>query len=523
MEKLNRAKLEFFTNISHEFRTPLTLIIGPLQTMLSELSSGSKLYHQAHLANENSQRLLKLINQLLDFRKVETENMKLSVSEGNIVQLLHEIVESFEPMVEDCKISLSLNARHNVPLWFDRDKCEKIFFNLISNAFKHTDEGGKIVISIDELEHDVIISVWDNGHGIKKAYLENIFQSFFSLDEDRSHPSTGIGLALVKGLVELHHGAIRVESEENSFSRFSVTFRKGKEHFRNDEFAEVSKLSPAGYEERTVVQENFEHTEHVQGTKQTKLLVVDDNDEMRAYISSGFDSEFQVIGAADGYEGLCIAKDVIPDVIISDVMMPNLNGIEMCKDLKRDLKTSHIPIILLTARGSLEFKLGGLEVGADEYVTKPFNPKVLQLIVKNLINRRNALHTYFKGQGALGLEPKHVTLSSVDDRFIKKALELVELNISNASYTVEDMSRDIGMSYTQLYRKTKALTGQTVNDFIRGIRLKRAAQLLEQHQLTVSEITYKVGFTDLQHFRECFKKMYGHTPSQHAQRSEIDS
>jgi YesN/AraC family two-component response regulator len=244
---------------------------------------------------------------------------------------------------------------------------------------------------------------------------------------------------------------------------------------------------------------------------------------MRAYISSGFDSSFQVIGAADGHEGLTIAKDVIPDVIISDVMMPILNGIEMCKDLKRDLKTSHIPIVLLTARGSLEFKLEGLEGGADEYVTKPFNPKVLQLIVKNLINRRNALHTYFKGQGILNLAPKDVTLSSVDDRFIKTAVELVELNISNASYTVEDMSRDIGMSHTQLYRKIKALTGQTINEFIRAIRLKRAARLLEQHELTVSQITYKVGFTDLQHFRECFKKMFGHTPSQHAQKSEIDT
>jgi signal transduction histidine kinase/ligand-binding sensor domain-containing protein/DNA-binding response OmpR family regulator len=519
MEKLSRAKLQFFTNVSHEFRTPLTLIIGPLQTMLSEMSVGSKLYHQAHLANENAQRLLRLINQLLDFRKVETENMRLSVAEGNIVQLLHEIVESFEPMVEHCKVSLSLEVRHNMPLWFDWDKCEKIFYNLISNAFKHTSEGGKIVISIDEREHDVTISVWDNGHGIKKAHMESIFQSFFSFDEDKSHPSTGIGLALVKGLVELHRGSIRVESEENSFSRFSVTFKKGRAHFREDEFTEVSKSSPDG---PTAVTETFEQTEASNGTKQTKLLVVDDNDEMRAYISSGFDSGYQVIGAANGNEGLSIAKDLIPDIIISDIMMPKLNGIDMCKNLKRDLKTSHIPIVLLTARGSVEFRLEGLEVGADEYITKPFNPKVLQLIVKNLINRRNALHTYFAGQGILNIEPKRVTLSSVDDQFIKTALELVELNISNASYTVEDMSRDVGMSYTQLYRKIKALTGHTVNEFIRAIRLKRAAQLLEQHQLTVSEITYKVGFTDLQHFRECFKKMYGLTPSQYAHRSGED-
>ncbi|MEJ7647007.1 MAG: two-component regulator propeller domain-containing protein [Chryseolinea sp.] len=519
MEKLNRTKLQFFTNISHEFRTPLTLIIGPLQTMLSALPVGSTLYHQAYLANVNSQRLLRLINQLLDFRKVETENMKLSVSEGNIVQLLHQIAESFEPMTEDCKISLSLNARQNIPLWFDRDKCEKIFFNLISNAFKHTDKDGQIVISADESENDVKIAVWDNGHGIKKANLGNIFQSFFSFDLDKSRPSTGIGLALVKGLVELHRGSIQVESDGNSFSKFSITFQKGMAHFRDDEFAEIPQLAPAEFEEVHDVRETFDHSPPGNGSNQTKLLVVDDNDEMRAYISSGFDSGFQVIGAADGYEGLCIAKDLIPDVIISDVMMPKLNGIEMCKELKHDFKTSHIPVVLLTARGSLELKLEGLGVGADEYVTKPFNPTVLQLIVKNLISRRNTLHSYFKGQGVLNLEPKRVTLSSVDDQFIKTALDVVELNIGNASFSVEDMSREIGMSHTQLYRKIKALTGQTVNDFIRAIRLKRAAQLLEQHQLTVSEITYKVGFTDLQHFRECFKKMYGNTPSQYAQRS----
>jgi len=518
MEKLNQAKVQFFTNVSHEFRTPLALIIGPLQTTLSELSVDTRLYNQVRMANENAQRLLRLINQLLDFRKVETENMKLSISEGNIVQLIHEIVQSFEPMAEESKISLSIDSPHNIAFWFDRDKCEKIFFNLISNSFKHTSEGGKINISIDEHEHDVIISVWDNGHGIKKAHLENIFLSFFSFDEGRNHPSTGIGLALVKALVQLHHGSIRVESEENSFSKFLVTFKKGKAHFREDEVAQDSKLSGLRDEPPTAALEVFEHTEVNRVAKQTKLLVVDDNVEMRAYLGTVFDSQFQVIGAADGDEGLAMAKDLIPDIIIADIMMPKLNGIDMCKDLKRDLKTSHIPVVMLTARGSLDFKLEGLESGADEYVTKPFNPKVLQLKVKNLINRRNALHAYFEGKGILNLEPRRVSLSSADDQFIKTALELVELNMGNGSYTVDKMSRDMGMSHVQLYRKIKALTGQTINDLIRTIRLKRAAQLLEQHQLTVSEITYKVGFTDLQHFRECFKKMHGLTPSQYAQR-----
>jgi YesN/AraC family two-component response regulator len=213
-----------------------------------------------------------------------------------------------------------------------------------------------------------------------------------------------------------------------------------------------------------------------------------------------------------------MAKDEMPDVIIADLMMPRLNGIEMCKHLKSDLKTSHIPVVILTARGSLDIKLEGLESGADEYVTKPFNPTLLQLKVQNLVNRKNALRAYFKGQSALSLDPTRVTVLSASDQFLKNALELVELNMSNTSYTVEDMSHDIGMSHTQLYRKIKALTGQTINDFMRAIRLKRAAQLLEESQLTVSEITYKVGFTDLQHFRECFKKLHGVTPSQYAQR-----
>lgn len=518
MEKLNQAKLQFFTNISHEFRTPLTLIIGPLQSMLLELRSGSRIFHQAQIANNNAQRLVRLINQLLDFRKAETENMKCSVSEGNIVQFLREIVHSFEPMAEDCRISLSLQASHNTTLWFDRDKCEKIFFNLISNAFKHTSEGGKIVISVEELDDDIRISVCDNGHGIKTSHLENIFQPFFSLDDNKNQASTGIGLALVKALVELQHGSIYVKSEENLFSRFSVTFKKGKAHFAKDEMAEGSQFKSQQLNQPDLGLVRFEQPEVNDASKLTKLLVVDDNDEMRAYIGSVFDSPYRIICAADGDEGLALAKDEMPDVIIADVMMPRLNGIEMCKHLKSDVKTSHIPVVMLTARGSLDVKLEGLESGADEYVTKPFNPTLLQLKVQNLVNRKNALRAYFKGQSNISLDPTRVPVLSAGDQFLKNALELVEQNMSNASYTVEEMSHDIGMSHTQLYRKIKALTGQTINDFIRGIRLKRAAQLLEQSHLTVSEITYKVGFTDLQHFRECFKKMHGVTPSQYAQK-----
>lgn len=525
MEKLNKAKLQFFTNISHEFRTPLTLIIGPAQHLLDLGEGGKFLREQLVNINTNAQRLLRLVNQLLDFRKVESGNLKLEVSEGNLVQFVKEIKLSFDALADQMNIKFECEASSNIiPLWFDRDQFEKILFNLLSNAFKHTPEGKSITIKIVEQEAEVVLVIEDTGHGIKLEHFDNIFQSFFSYDESRHHTGTGIGLALTRSLVDMHHGTIEVESEEGVFARFTIRLKKGKDHFDASEILkevdnpeDIKQYPPI---DEITTQDNLNSPQPIPSLKSlAKLLVVEDNHEVRAYLKSIFRNEYIVLEATNGKEGLDLALEETPDLIISDVMMPLMDGIELCRTLKSTLRTSHIPVILLTARTSLIFKVEGLETGADDYMTKPFTPKVLQLKVKNFLRSRAVLKKTFTDNEVLTIEPKRITLTSSDEKFITKALESLEENMSNPAYSVEDLGRYIGMSRMQLYRKLKALTGQSPNEFIRTIRLKRAAQLLEQKQLTVAEVTYEVGFNDLQYFRECFKKQFGVTPSEYTQRS----
>jgi signal transduction histidine kinase/ligand-binding sensor domain-containing protein/DNA-binding response OmpR family regulator len=525
MEKLNRAKLQFFTNISHEFRTPLTLILGPVQSLI-ESGTGSKIIRdQLHSINNNAQRLLRLVNQLLDFRKAESGNLKLEVSEGNVVKFLKEIKLSFDGLAEQMKIDFRFYSSSNViKAWFDRDQFEKIMFNLLSNAFKHTPEQGSIAVRIVEGKDDITIAVEDSGKGIKPEHYETIFQTFFSYDEDRHHTGTGIGLALTKSLVDAHHGSISVERTEDQVTRFTVKLLSGNKHFDESELSKASVdveqiefypvLSPGTlFEAEPDTDQLLQRTED-----QPKLMIVEDNNDVRAYIKSIFMTEFVVLEAEDGKEGSLLALEEIPDVIISDVMMPLMDGISMTRQLKSDAKTSHIPIILLTARTSLIFKVEGLETGADDYVNKPFNPKVLQLKVRNLIRARETMRKAFRDNDTLAIEPRRVTLTSTDEEFVQKVLTSIENNMSNADYSVEELGMDVAMSRMQLYRKLKALTGQSANEFIRTIRLKRAAQMLEQNQLTIAEITYEVGFNDLQYFRECFKKLFGVTPSEYTQR-----
>jgi signal transduction histidine kinase/DNA-binding response OmpR family regulator len=530
MEKLNRAKLQFFTNISHEFRTPLTLILGPVQSLF-ESGTGSKIVRdQLHSINNNAQRLLRLVNQLLDFRKAESGNLKLEVSEGNIVKFLKEIKLSFDGLAEQMKIDFRFYSSSNViKAWFDRDQFEKIMFNLLSNAFKHTPEHGTIAIRVVEGKDDIAIAVEDSGKGIKPEHYETIFQTFFSYDEDRHHTGTGIGLALTKSLVDAHHGTISVERTEDQVTRFTVKLSCGNKHFDQSELSKgpidvehiefYPVLSPD-----TLFQTEPETDQLLQRTEdQPKLMIVEDNNDVRAYIKSIFINDFVILEAENGKEGLSLAQEEIPDIIISDVMMPVTDGISMTRQLKSDAKTSHVPIILLTARTSLIFKVEGLETGADDYVNKPFNPKVLQLKVRNLIRAREVMRKAFRDNDTLSIEPRRLTLTSTDEDFVQKVLTSIENNISNADYSVEELGLDVAMSRMQLYRKLKALTGQSANEFIRTIRLKRAAQMLEQNQLTIAEITYEVGFNDLQYFRECFKKQFGVTPSEYMQKRIRDT
>lgn len=520
LENLNRAKLQFFTNISHEFRTPLTLILGPVQSLMDSGEGGKFVRDQLLSINNNAQRLLRLVNQLLDFRKAETGNLKLEVAEGNLVKFIKEVKLSFDPLAEQMNIHFAFHTSSNIiRAWFDRDQFEKILFNLLSNAFKHTPEGGTVAIHLAEQNQEIVIQVENSGKGIRPEHFEYIFQSFFSYDEDRHQTGTGIGLALTKSLVDAHHGTISVESVEQERTCFTVRIPAGRDHFDDTEISALpGDDEPMEQYPMLVPQTPATPAEQPPPTADTiRILIVEDNAEVRTYVRSMFIGTYYVLEAQDGQAGLALAQEETPDIIISDVMMPVMDGITLCRQLKSNVKTSHIPIILLTARTSLIFKVEGLETGADDYVTKPFNPTVLQLKVRNLLRTRDKLRQLFQDNQVLNIEPSRVTLNSADEKFIGQALDSIERNMSNPEYSVEELGMDVGMSRMQLYRKLKALTGQSANEFIRSIRLKRAAQLLEQHQLTIAEVTYEVGFNDLQYFRECFKKQFGVTPSEYAQ------
>ncbi len=531
MEKLNKAKLQFFTNISHEFRTPLTLILGPAQHLLESAALGKAFRNHALSISNNAQRLLRLINQLLDFRKAESGNLKPEVSEGNLARFVKEIKLSFDALAEQLNINFSFESSSPViKAWFDRDQFEKIMFNLLSNAFKHTPEGGNITIKLIDTGKQIQITVENNGKGIKAEHFDHIFQSFFSYDEDKHHTGTGIGLALTKSLVDMHHGNIDVQSKEGEFTRFVVTLQKGHLHFGPDEIRQVSDDVETldHYPSLTLADDLVVPEKKLPESAQPlqahiKLLIVEDNEGVRSYIRSIFGSTYSVTEAVNGQEGWELACEIAPDMIISDVMMPVMDGITLCKKLKSDIKTSHIPVLLLTARTSLIFKVEGLETGADDYITKPFNPKVLELKVRNFIQMRERMRNIFSDKEVLHIEPRKVTVTSADQLFVEQMMESVEKNMSNTAYSVEDLGRDVGMSKTQLYRKLKALTDQSANEFIRTMRLKRAAQLLEQQQLTVAEVTYEVGFSDLPYFRECFKKMFGVTPSEYARKTPSEN
>ncbi len=521
IEKLNQAKLEFFTNISHEFRTPLTLILGPLHTLLESRRGGKLFRDQLAVINSNAQRLLSLVNQLLDFRKVESGSMKLEVREDNIVRFVREIKIAFDPLAEEMDIDFTLSSEKPVmSLWFDRYQFEKVFFNLLSNAFKNTPREGKISVELFDKGDQVLVRVCDTGRGIREEHFNHIFESFFSHYDDHRQASTGIGLALAKSLIEMHHGKIGVESRENEFTHFSVWLRKGKDHFDQSEIAVDSiqasdsiRLYPELPDSGLKDQEPVETARELD--QLPKILIIEDNADVRTYLKSMFEFDYVVLEASDGKEGLDVVNSYIPDVVVSDVMMPEMDGMAFCKAVKSNVRTSHVPVILLTARTSMVYAIEGLEKGADDYVTKPFHPKVLQLKVRNLLRAQESMRRAFSDNDVLQIEPKAVVLNSIDEKFITEVFEVIEKHISNPDFTAEVLGREVGMSRAQLYRKIRAVSGQSVNDLVKTYRLRRAAQLLKLRQLNVAQVTYEVGFTDLQYFRECFKKFFGVPPSEY--------
>ncbi|WP_020532559.1 hybrid sensor histidine kinase/response regulator transcription factor [Flexithrix dorotheae] len=530
LTELDQLKTNFFSNITHEFRTPLTLVINPLEKVMTDPDQNTPIKNyggQFQLMLRNARRLLQLINQLLDTSKIESGDTQLELSRGDIIIFIKELTESFFLLARDKGIHLHFHSNiDSYQTFFDKDKLEKILYNLLSNAIKFTEAKGEISLEIavlnpGEENAGLSIKIKDTGEGIPKEALGKIFDRFYSNNPSGQSSSggTGIGLYLTKKLVELFNGEIQVKSDtskENHGTCFQLSIPLNQPEMQSSEQERKEKASGTAIDaiieqSDASVESEISNSTSTQEGEQPVLLIVEDNKDIRKYIMEELSIEFTVKEAANGAEGLKIAESEIPDIIISDVMMPEMDGITMCNKLKINVTTSHIPIILLTARASTKFEVEGLNVGADDYVTKPFNLLLLKARIFNLINNRKKLRAYFSNN--LSLEPKDITTASMDDQFIKKVMEITEKELANPDFGVNEFARALGFSRTQLYRKFQALTGQTVKEFIRAYRLKYALKLLETKAYSISEIAYQVGFRNHPNFTRAFQKHFGYSPS----------
>ncbi|WPP53546.1 hybrid sensor histidine kinase/response regulator transcription factor [Catalinimonas niigatensis] len=534
MHEVDQLKSRFFANISHEFRTPLTLLLGPIDKLMTE-PAYAKEHSLFSMMQRNAQRLLHLINQLLDLSKLEAGSMQLETKAGDIVHFLQSIGVSFTSLAERQQVEYHVQyPKHHPVVYFDADKLEKIITNLLSNAFKFTPVGGTITFSaqLHPAEEKAVfktnhkpdnaaqlnileLKVQDSGVGLSEEQLAHVFHRFYQVDtfHNTELEGTGIGLSLVRELVELHKGEVSAESQLNKGSCFRVRLplwvadfeevtttipvsAKGQNHLNQAEIA--------GYE-------TYETSETAKDAETPLVLVVEDNADVRAFIRTNLQSVYHLIEAGDGEEGYYKAIEAIPDLILSDVMMPKMDGIDMCRRLKANEKTAHVPVILLTAKASGGDKIEGLETGADDYIIKPFQADELLVRIKNLIEGRQKLRERFSRE--ITLQPSSVAVSSVDEKFLQRVMQIIEEHMADFTFGVERLGQEAGMSRVQLYRKLKALTNHAPGDFISMMRLKRAAELLSQEAGSIAEIAYSVGFNDPSYFTKRFHKQYGQTPS----------
>ena len=528
----NNAKLQFFTNISHEFRTPLTLILGPLQQILLNYNGSNEMYKKLLVIESSSNHLLKLINRLMDFRKYETNQFTLEAAEGNIVKYVKEIFLSFTEYAKDGGYKYTFESVDDeIVVYFDRLKLERVFYNLISNAFRYTPKGGEINVRIRKEKKEVIIEVDDNGVGIPEIYVDKIFDLFFEIPTNNEvqvnyNKGTGIGLSIVKNIVNLHKGFISVVNKPTNGVVFKVVMKLGSNHLTDEEIIKDFKISDdvAQYEVQldnisNVDQEDINDIE-VSDEKLT-VLIVEDHKVLRSFMKNLLKKDYNVIVAENGAIGLKKALKFIPDLIVSDVIMPEMVGTELCAKIKENIKTSHIPVILLTSRSSLIYKIEGLESGADDYISKPFDLTEFKLRIKNLLASKQRLKAKFSSEDSF--TPSEIAVSSLDEQLLKKAFKVVEDNISNEQFDIPFFCAELGVSRTMLFTKIKAWTNFTPNEFIHEIRMKRAAQLLEQNKINISQISYKVGFNNPKYFSKCFQKKFGETPSQYQSKFSNDS
>ena len=526
-EEMNQMKLQFFTNISHELRTPLTLIVGPLSQIMNGQVNTKDVPKLNSIMYKNSNRLLKLINQLLDFRKAESGNLNLIVQNDELVSFVGEVFAAFEDIALEKDIKfLFLSPKKEIDAWFDNDKIEKILYNLLSNAFKFTPNGKGITVSLEKetINNEVhaIIKVIDFGIGIPKEELVSIFDRFYQTRKENNaiHEGSGLGLAYIKHLVEIHKGEINIESEFHKGTTCTVTIPISKTVYSNNSIIE---LQPQKYDFKytkigvDVIKENqLIPKKSIKSVKEHSketplLLIVEDNRELQDYLVTFFSHDYRILTANNGKEGLEQAIKNIPNIIISDLMMPEMNGIEMCKKLKTDINTSHIPILILTARAGLENEKEGLETGADEFILKPFNIEVLKLRLDNILRTKQQWIQKFR-TNSNSKSWKELS-NKLDQKFIEKSINIIKKNVDNTEFSVEKFALEIGMSRSALFLKLKSITGQSTSEFIRTIRLNKSAKLIKSGKYSITEVIYMVGFSDPKYFRTCFKKHFGCTPS----------
>ncbi len=522
-EDLHQVKLNFFTNVSHEIRTHLTLLMAPVEKMISMLPTGDQLQQPLGQVRNNANRLLRLVSELMDFRKAETHHLILHVEEQDLIPFLAGICENFRELSLSRQIKISFS--HDMAqalLYFDREQLDKVFFNLLSNAIKFTPDGGRVSMHVARGKGAYIVTVTDNGRGISPEYLPKLFTNFFQVaDHGLQNTGYGIGLALSRNIVELHHGTLSAESEPPADGKegrtcFTVTLAEGRQHFADTPHvvgaAPVRVPAAAGEPDGPAMPVT------APGGNRLTIHIIEDNPELRELVRETFSRQYDVLESENGAAGLALAAEQIPDLVISDVMMPEMDGLQLCHALKTDERTSHIPVILLTAKSSQADQVSGLETGADLYLTKPFSTRVLELNVRNLLASREKMREKFGRQLQTTEAPvtADVVPNPLDSAFLEKVMQLVDEHMDDPEFGVDMLSRKVAMSQPVLYKKLKAVTDMSVNDFVKSLRLKKAAELIRTRRHTVYEVAYMVGYNDRKYFSREFKKQFGKTPSEFA-------
>ena len=536
MEQINEAKLQFFINISHEIRTPMTLIISPLEKLLAEHSEKQPVYLMIY---RNAQRILRLINQLMDIRKLDKGQMHLKFRETDMVGFINDLMQTFNYQAQKKNITFTfekeLGGADSLKVWIDLNNFDKVLMNVLSNAFKYTHEEGNIEVSLKTGHNDAYrgalkdyfeIDITDNGIGIDKNKIKQIFERFYQIDNDmtQSNFGTGIGLHLSRSLVELHHGIIKAENrEDGQGTRFIIRLPLGSNHLKAEELENpketgseptISQLPKDSIYETEEENKTNEYRKHKAKTRY-RVLIVEDDEEIRRYIRNELDSDFRIYECTNGREGLETILKEKPDLVISDVMMPEMDGITLCRKIKQNININHIPVVLLTAKSKAEDQIEGLEIEADAYIVKPFNTELLRTSISNLIANRERLRGKLVGEQQVEEKITKIEMKSNDEILMSKVMKTINEHLADPTLNVEMLAANVGMSRVHMHRKLKELTNQSARDFIRSIRLKQAANLLREKNLSVSEVAYATGFSNLSHFSNTFRDFYGISPSEY--------